>query len=149
MLSLLETLGEHTCFFCTNSRSVEAVVDTRRYLLRLFAKDDSDYRRRILRVTPLPSYISLASLGAITVDLIDGRYMYLCVGLGLGLGVFPMFGLHCRKLPRLVNHAIIAVARYRSYCLVKLQRFESLMDRNNVTCWYKRSPGLLASSRQK
>ena len=52
-----------------------------------------------------------------TVDLIDGRYMYLCVGLGLGLGVFPMFGLYCRKLPRLVNHAIIAVARYRSYCL--------------------------------
>ena len=146
MLSLLETLGEHTCFFCTNSRSVEAVVDTRRYLLRLFAKDDSDYRRRILRLTPLPSYISLASLGAMTVDLIDGRYMYLCVGLGLGL---PMFGLYCRKLPRLVNHAIIAVARYRSYCLVKLQRFESLMDRNNVTCWYKRSPGLLASSKQK
>jgi hypothetical protein len=60
MLSLLETLGEHTCFFCTNSRSVEAVVDTRRYLLRLFAKDDSDYRR-ILRVTPCSS--SIASLG--------------------------------------------------------------------------------------
>ena len=99
-----------------------------------------------LRLCPPTSLLSLASLGAMTVDLIDGRHMYWCVGLGLGL---PTFGLYCRKLPRLVNHAIIAVARYRSYCLVKLQRFESLMDRNNVTCWYKRSPGLLASSKHK